>query len=121
MTKGAVHADPYTILLLYFAFTLVHDSRGIEIVNFTISFALSAGTLMSSAGTPYRLVPVRPTFTSGRADAMTGRRVDAVPHRPYISTVRRTQSLRCPVAGKSESLANGVAYRDAFTLNSGGH
>jgi len=39
---------------------------------------------MSSAGTPYRLVPVRPTFTSGRADAMTGRRVDAVPHRPYV-------------------------------------
>jgi len=36
---------------------LVHDSRGIEIVNFTISLALSAGTLMASAGTPYRLVP----------------------------------------------------------------
>jgi len=35
----------------------VHDSRGIEIVNFTISLALSAGTLMASAGTPYRLVP----------------------------------------------------------------
>jgi len=34
-----------------------HDSRGIEIVNFTISLALSAGTLMASAGTPYRLVP----------------------------------------------------------------
>jgi len=34
----------------------VHDSRGIEIVNFTISLALSAGTLMASAGTPYRLV-----------------------------------------------------------------
>ena len=33
------------------------DSRGIEIVNFTISLALSAGTLMASAGTPYRLVP----------------------------------------------------------------
>jgi len=44
-------------LLLYFAFTLVHDSRGIEIVNFTISLALSAGTLMASAGTRYRLVP----------------------------------------------------------------
>ena len=42
---------------LYFAFALVHDSRGIEIVNFTISLALSAGTLMASAGTPYRLVP----------------------------------------------------------------
>ena len=36
---------------------LVHDSRSIEIVNFTISLALSAGTLMASAGTPYRLVP----------------------------------------------------------------
>jgi len=36
---------------------LVHDSRGIEIVNFTISLALSAGTLMASAGTQYRLVP----------------------------------------------------------------
>ena len=35
----------------------MHDSRGIEIVNFTISFALSAGTLMASAGTPHRLVP----------------------------------------------------------------
>ena len=43
--------------LLYFAFALVHDSRGIEIANFTISLALSAGTLMVSAGTPYRLVP----------------------------------------------------------------
>ena len=32
-------------------------SRVIEIVNFTISLALSAGTLMASAGTPYRLVP----------------------------------------------------------------
>ena len=48
-----------TTLLLYFAFALVHDSRGIEIVNFTTSLALSAGTLMASAGrpTPYRLVP----------------------------------------------------------------
>jgi len=36
---------------------LVHDSRGIEIVNFRISLALSAGTLMASAGSPYRLVP----------------------------------------------------------------
>jgi len=35
----------------------VHDSRGIEIVNFTTAAALSAGTLMASAGTPYRLVP----------------------------------------------------------------
>jgi len=35
----------------------VHDSRGNEIVNFTISLALSAGTLMASAGTSYRLVP----------------------------------------------------------------
>ena len=47
----------YTTIRLYFAFALVHDSRGIEIVNFTISLALSAGTLMASAGTPYRLVP----------------------------------------------------------------
>ena len=46
-----------TTLLLYFAFALVHDSQRIEIVNFTISLALSAGTLMASAGTPYRLVP----------------------------------------------------------------
>ena len=46
-----------TTLLLYFAFALVHDSRGIEMVNFTISLALSSGTLTASAGTPYRLVP----------------------------------------------------------------
>ena len=45
------------VLLLYFAFALLHDSRGIEIVDFTVSLALSAGTLMASAGTPYRLVP----------------------------------------------------------------
>jgi len=32
----------------------MHDSRGIEIVNFTTAAALSAGTLMASAGTPYR-------------------------------------------------------------------
>jgi len=32
-------------------------ARGIEIVNFTISLALSAGTLIASAGTPYHLVP----------------------------------------------------------------
>ena len=36
---------------------------------------------------------------------------------PWITS----ESLRCPVAVKSESLANGVAYRDAFTLHSGGH
>jgi len=35
---------------------LTHDSRGIEVVNFTISLAVSTGTLMASAGTPYRLV-----------------------------------------------------------------
>jgi len=46
-----------TTLLLYFAFALMHDSRGIEIVNFTTAAALSAGMLMASAGTPYRLVP----------------------------------------------------------------
>jgi len=40
---------------VFFRDGLVHDSRGIEIVNFTISLALSAGTLMASAGTPYRL------------------------------------------------------------------
>jgi len=49
---------------IYFAFALVHDCRGIKIVNFTISFALSAGTLMASAGTPYRLVPAH--FTPGQ-------------------------------------------------------
>jgi len=32
-------------------------ARGIEIVNFTTAAPLSAGTLMASAGTPYRLVP----------------------------------------------------------------
>ena len=36
---------------------MVHDSQGIEIVNFTISLALSAGTLMASAGTPYSVPP----------------------------------------------------------------
>ena len=46
-----------TTLLLYFAFALVHASRGIKIGNFTTAAALSAGTLMASAGTPYRLVP----------------------------------------------------------------
>jgi len=35
----------------------VYNSRGIEIVNVTISLALSAGMLMASAGTPYRLEP----------------------------------------------------------------
>ena len=50
-------SGPKDQVALYFAFALVHDSRGIEIVNFTISLALSAGTLMASAGTPYRLVP----------------------------------------------------------------
>ena len=34
-----------TTLLLYFAFALVHHSRSIEMVNFTISLALSAGTV----------------------------------------------------------------------------
>jgi len=42
---------------IYFAFALVHDSRGIETVDFTTAAALSAGTLMASASTPYRLVP----------------------------------------------------------------
>jgi len=58
----------YTSLLLYFAFTLVHDSRGIEIVNFTISLALSAATLMASAGTPPSagpLLPLHAWFPSG--------------------------------------------------------
>jgi len=49
------------VALHYYYTALVHDSRGIEIVNFTISLALSAGTLMASAGmaagTQYRLVP----------------------------------------------------------------
>jgi len=54
-TTAVVKVD--TTLLLYFAFALVHDSRGIEIVNFTTAAALSAGTLMASASTPYRLVP----------------------------------------------------------------
>ena len=36
----------------------MHDSRVIKIVIFTTAAALSAGTLMASAGTPYRLVPV---------------------------------------------------------------
>jgi len=45
----------YTTTILRFDFALVHDSRDIETVNFTISIALSAGTLMASAGTPYRL------------------------------------------------------------------
>ena len=49
----------------------MHDSRGIEIVNFTISLALSAGTLMASAGTPYRLVPAHfyPWVADSRAYA----------------------------------------------------
>ena len=51
----ALHA-----LLLYFAFALVHDSRGIEIVNFTISLALSAGTLMVSYSVPPSAGPLLP-------------------------------------------------------------
>jgi len=43
-----------TTLLLYFAFALVHDSRGIEIVNFITAAALSAGTLMASAAVVLR-------------------------------------------------------------------
>jgi len=50
------------VALHYYYTALVHDSRGIEIVNFTISLALSAGTLMASAGTPYRLVPAGALF-----------------------------------------------------------
>ena len=50
-------SGPKDQVALYFAFALVHDLRGIEFVNFTISLALSAGTLMASAGTPGRLVP----------------------------------------------------------------
>ena len=36
-----------------------------EIVNFAISLALSAGTLMASAGTPYRLVPGMTKYRKG--------------------------------------------------------
>ena len=62
MTHAVVKVDRrmrwhYTTTIAYFAFALVLDSRGIEIVNFTISLALSAGKLMASAGTAYRLVP----------------------------------------------------------------
>ena len=35
----------------------MHDSRGIEIVNFTISLALSAGTLMASGSSRYSVPP----------------------------------------------------------------
>jgi len=55
--NGVVILTPLHNKLLYFAFALVHDSRGVEIVKFTTAAALSAGTLMASAGTPYRLVP----------------------------------------------------------------
>ena len=41
----------------HYTTTILRLRIGIEIVNFTISLALSAGTLMASAGTPYRLVP----------------------------------------------------------------
>jgi len=44
-------SGPKDQVALHYAFALVHDLRGIEIVNFTISLALSAGTLMASAGT----------------------------------------------------------------------
>ena len=50
-------SGPKDQVALHYYFVLVHDSRGIEIVNFTISLAQSAGTLMASAGTQYRLVP----------------------------------------------------------------
>ena len=65
-----------TTLLLYFAFALVHDSRGIDIVNFTISLALSAGTLMATAGTPYRLVPAHfyPCMSISGLGALIARR-----------------------------------------------
>ena len=47
----------------------------IEIANFTTAAALSAGTLMASAGTPYRLVPTHfyPWFQSTRNNAPVGR------------------------------------------------
>jgi len=58
---GSGKSGPKDQVALHYYYTslsqLVHDSRGIEIVNLTISLALSAGTLMASAGTPYRLVP----------------------------------------------------------------
>ena len=67
----------------------MNDSRGIEIVNFTISLALSAGTLMASAGTPYRLVLAHflPLFIYLRAHGL--RKGDEHPaYTPY--GVRRT-------------------------------
>jgi len=66
----------------------MHDSRGIEIVNFTISLALSAGTLMASAGTPYRLVPAAhfyprlPVFGTRRS---TKRHAYNLSHTAYVT------------------------------------
>ena len=69
----------------------MHDSRGIEIVNFTISLALSAGTLMTSAGTPYRLVPAAHFYPCAELSKVSK-------GSPYSITERRVPEL-IPVLG----------------------
>ena len=83
-----------TTLLVSFAFALVHDSRGIEIVNFTISLALSAGTLMASAGrpTPYRLVPAAHFYPWAYWATSERRRTYVRSPRPADTFIQRKQS-----------------------------
>jgi len=89
----------------------VHDSRGIEIVNFTISLSLSAGTLMASAGTPYRLVPAhfypcssanpnpRINPTNPRPETPhSGRGGDRASH--HLSTLAHTEGRQRYVTGR---------------------
>jgi len=89
------------VVEVYFAFALVHDSRGIEIINFTISLALSAGTLMASAGTPYRLVPAHfYPCTADLVGQLNGNghkgmlQIDAPPVGKFLATPLHPHSLR---------------------------
>jgi len=68
----------YTTTILRLRIGLVHDSRGIKLVNFTILLALSAGTLMASAGTPYRLVPVITPVTHHAHTLLTNKDVSLI-------------------------------------------
>ena len=83
----------------------MHDSRGIEIVNFTISLALSAGTLMASAGTPYRLVPAHFYPCAELSKVSKGS--------PYSITERRVPEL-IPVLGSQP--AGDVSHKPGGSL-----
>jgi len=101
----------------------VHDSRGIEIVNFTISLALSAGTLMASAGTAYRLVPAHfypcvsssmgPQQQTGRHE-VSDRLLRAVPHcsvRRWLNTDLSNTRLASTCMRESLEISGGPIYK----------